>query len=194
MSLEDWRVVFKALVSVFECMRKSLWENFELLNTQAIAKWKCRELWPGKIISRNNTAGMGVCVLITQLWLCYLVVCFSSWRKCTVKTSPAYCSGLCAIPSAAKHSLVVIKAQLSLSCLILKNLRWAMLCVYPHFFPPFCILHSSQWVLVMSCGWCVHSCPYARAGGWHRLLWRCLDFTGVMSTQENKQGTYKYKQ
>lgn len=44
MSLEDWRVVFKALVLVFECMRKSLWENFVLLNTRAIAKWKRGEL------------------------------------------------------------------------------------------------------------------------------------------------------
>lgn len=169
---------------------ENLWENFELLNTQAIAKWKCRELWPGKIISRNNTAGMGVCVLITQLWLCYLVVCFSSWRKCTLKTSPAYCSGLCAIPSAVKHSLVVIKAQLSLSCLILKNLSNAV-CLSSIFSVSFTALSGFWWCPV---GDVSTAAPMQELEDDTAYLWRCLDFTGVMSTQENKEGTYKYKQ
>lgn len=65
---------------------------------------------------------MGVCVNRTAAIMLFSGL-LQFMKEMYNETSPAYCSGLCAIPSGTKHSLLMIKAQLSLSCLILKNLR-----------------------------------------------------------------------
>lgn len=179
---------------MFECRRKRDPSVGDFCALEHSGYCKVEMLWAvtrSNTITGNNTSG--VCVCVNHTSVVRLVTALIQFTNQT--TCPAHCSGLCAIPTSVNHLPIRIKGELLLFCLMLKKWRWAVLCVYPGF-PSLALSLKPLLGSVMSQQGLVCS-AFLPCRSWRvtpLVVWWCLDFRGVVSTQKNKPWTHQSKQ